>query len=58
MKLEKKEVIPVEDPEEENEFYYQITAENGDINITINANRGSTVNINRGQPPPSKPPGT
>lgn len=40
-------------------LYYEQTAENGDIYITVNAGRGSTVNIMSGKPSePPRPPGT
>lgn len=55
--METKEVEETE--EATTELYYEVKPENGDVNITIIANRGSHVRILSGQPqnPPTKPPG-
>lgn len=51
----------VEEPEEEDEatteLYYEINTNGGDVYLTINAGRDSTIRVMAGQPtPPPKPP--
>lgn len=53
-----------EEPEEEDEatteLYYEINTNGGDVYLTINAGRDSTIRVMSGQPsnPGPKPPGT
>lgn len=56
--MSKKKVV-AEEPADEaaTELYYEIKPEHGDVYITINASRGSTVKVMSGEPaPPPRPP--
>lgn len=49
--------VEIEVEDEEGYRKYIVKAENGDIYVTVNAGRGSVVNVNSGQaPPPPRPP--
>lgn len=59
MANDKKTAVVEEESEASTELYYEINTNGGDVYLTINAGRDSTIRVMSGQPtPPPKPPGS